>query len=406
MFFISIALAILLALVFLTAIIVLNSRGLWLVDNVGELTDTQKQELINTNNIGGLCRYIAVCLFSLCLYIVAIWVGCYLKMQQLILYSSIVEIIFIVISIIFINAARRYNIQTYRKIKERNKKAQQSIIATTSKKGEDIVIPEGYAVKNIEVVPEDSITTSAPVITAVAPTKETRRKHTAEEIIQMAGADTSLQGAPTQTQTYTPVKKAPLPTAGYVPAKKEPLPATGYVPMKKEPLPTTGFTPVKKEPLPSVGFVPAKKEPLPAVNMPAPNINTPETTSPAYETPNVDVEMPEINLPRFVPKKPKMAKKFALSEEDKLKVQKLQEEQELQEAQQEAQKAESQNNNITADEVISTESIKNNNSPKPKNSSTVKKPKPVAHTDKKVTKKSTNAKTTKKKSVKPKKEEK
>jgi len=394
MFTISVILAVLLSLVFLSGLIVLNSRGLWLVDNVGELTDMQKQELLNTNNIGGLCRYIAVCLFSLCLYIVAIWLGCYLKMQQLILYSSVVEIVFIVFSIIFINSARKYNIQTYRKVKERNKKTKQAIIATTSAKGEDIVIPEGYAVQKIEVVPEES--SSTPIVTDYKSNDKNvqrdRRRHSAEEIIKLAGGDVTSTDQYNNTPNNTYTQPSPTPAQSYNPVDTEPLPES-FAPKKKEPLPpsqTTSFTPIQKPT-------------LPVVDTP---ITEPESLSPNFATPDISIAVPAVELPRFVPKKPKMAKKFALSEEDKLKVQKLQEEQELQEAQQEAQKAESQNNNITADEVISTESIKNNNSPKPKNSSTVKKPKPAAHTDKKVTKKSTNATTTKKKSVKPKKEEK
>lgn len=139
MFLISIILAILLVIIFLSGLLVLNTKGLWLIDKSHKLTEIQKQDIINTNNIGGICRYIALCLFSLCIYIICIWLGCYFKLKELILYSSIVEITFIIFSVFYINISKKYKMDTYKKIKNNQNKRKIKLKKAQESKNKNII---------------------------------------------------------------------------------------------------------------------------------------------------------------------------------------------------------------------------------------------------------------------------
>lgn len=110
MVILSVVLAVLLVITFSCGLFVTYTKGYWLIDEVNELSDVQKQIIYINNNIKNLCRHIAFCLFSLCAYIVAIWCSCYFKIQNIIIISSIIEISFITFSVLYINLARKYKI--------------------------------------------------------------------------------------------------------------------------------------------------------------------------------------------------------------------------------------------------------------------------------------------------------
>lgn len=108
MVILSIVLAILFIITSLCGIFVVNTQGYWLIDGADKLSEMQKQEIHNANNLGGLCKYISICMFSLSAYVIAIFCGCYFKIQMLIIASSVVEVLFILISVIYINTAKKH----------------------------------------------------------------------------------------------------------------------------------------------------------------------------------------------------------------------------------------------------------------------------------------------------------